>query len=250
MKAALVNLRKRCASAGRDPAGASRGRTRARTFMNACALISLNAGGSRDRNCASTRRGPPTGGPQPPEGSPDAAGRGGSGNPGGPARFPCCAGVRADLLDVTRMRQELESMAMRMSVEHGGDEWEAALLAAFHRLSKVKKVFVTASPRPAKPHHQSGVGIPPSQFPPFPGGGLRLSLAVALSWAAVRSIRSIPSAFDPVPALIRVPTSMSIGSLWRRRSRTTPSEAVELIRRHIGDTTAVLLAADSSVYGE
>ena len=46
---------------------------------------------------------------------------------------------RAELIDITMLRQELETLALRLSIKHGGDEWEANLLAAFHRLSKLQR---------------------------------------------------------------------------------------------------------------
>jgi DNA-binding GntR family transcriptional regulator len=45
---------------------------------------------------------------------------------------------RADLLDLTRMRIELERMALTASIQNGDDEWEARVLAAHHRLSKTE----------------------------------------------------------------------------------------------------------------
>jgi DNA-binding GntR family transcriptional regulator len=44
----------------------------------------------------------------------------------------------ADLQDVTRVRILLETEALRLSLRQGGDDWEADLVAAFHRLSKVE----------------------------------------------------------------------------------------------------------------
>src|SRR5262245_40301945 len=46
---------------------------------------------------------------------------------------------RERLLDLTRTRIEIEGIALRWSIENGGVEWEADLLAAFHRLSRNKK---------------------------------------------------------------------------------------------------------------
>ena len=45
---------------------------------------------------------------------------------------------RAELADVIRMRKTLESMALRASIEHGDDAWEADVLAAHHRLTKLE----------------------------------------------------------------------------------------------------------------
>ena len=43
-----------------------------------------------------------------------------------------------DLADITRMRVMLDVPALRESIELGDDAWEAAILAAFHRLEKVE----------------------------------------------------------------------------------------------------------------
>jgi len=46
---------------------------------------------------------------------------------------------RAEMADAIRMRKALESMALRASIEKGDDAWEAAVLSAHHRLSKLEK---------------------------------------------------------------------------------------------------------------
>jgi len=47
---------------------------------------------------------------------------------------------RENLFDLMRTRIEIESIALRWSLEKGGVEWEADLLGAFHRLSRQTKV--------------------------------------------------------------------------------------------------------------
>lgn len=47
---------------------------------------------------------------------------------------------RAELADVIRMRKAMESLALRMAITHGDDNWEADVLAAYHRLTKVEGV--------------------------------------------------------------------------------------------------------------
>jgi GntR family carbon starvation induced transcriptional regulator len=47
---------------------------------------------------------------------------------------------RENLLDLMRTRIEIESIALRWSLEKGGVEWEADLLGAFHRLSRQTKI--------------------------------------------------------------------------------------------------------------
>lgn len=52
------------------------------------------------------------------------------------------AGVsRDDLVDLMRSRIEIETVALRWSIRNGGIEWEADLLAAFHRLSRHRKLL-------------------------------------------------------------------------------------------------------------
>jgi DNA-binding GntR family transcriptional regulator len=45
---------------------------------------------------------------------------------------------RSDLGEIIRLRALLESMALRSSIEKGDDAWEADVLAAHHRLSKLE----------------------------------------------------------------------------------------------------------------
>lgn len=47
---------------------------------------------------------------------------------------------RKNLLDLMRTRIEIESIALRWSLEKSGVEWEANLLGAFHRLSRQTKL--------------------------------------------------------------------------------------------------------------
>lgn len=47
---------------------------------------------------------------------------------------------RRNLLDLMRTRVEIETIALRWSLEKGGVEWEANLLSAFHRLSRQRKI--------------------------------------------------------------------------------------------------------------
>lgn len=53
--------------------------------------------------------------------------------------FRVAAVSRDSLYDLMQSRIEIENIALRKSIENGGIEWEANLLAAFHRLSKQAK---------------------------------------------------------------------------------------------------------------
>lgn len=54
---------------------------------------------------------------------------------------------QADLEDITRTRILLETEALRTSIRGGGDDWEAGLVAAFHRLSKVEEKLTQTAQR-------------------------------------------------------------------------------------------------------
>jgi DNA-binding GntR family transcriptional regulator len=47
---------------------------------------------------------------------------------------------RENLLDLMQTRIEIESIALRWSLQKGGVEWEANLLGTFHRLSRQAKI--------------------------------------------------------------------------------------------------------------
>jgi DNA-binding GntR family transcriptional regulator len=46
------------------------------------------------------------------------------------------AAFAEDLHDITETRVHIETLALRLAIEHGGDAWEAAILAAHHRLDR------------------------------------------------------------------------------------------------------------------
>lgn len=52
----------------------------------------------------------------------------------------------AELQDLTRMRVLLEVEALRESIRHGDDAWEARIVAAFHRLGLIEERLGDASP--------------------------------------------------------------------------------------------------------
>ena len=44
-----------------------------------------------------------------------------------------------DFRDIVRVRKMLETRALREAIEHGDDDWEAEVVAAFHRLSRIEE---------------------------------------------------------------------------------------------------------------
>lgn len=50
--------------------------------------------------------------------------------------FRVAMATAEDLRDITETRIHVETLALRLSIEHGGDEWEASILAAHHRFGR------------------------------------------------------------------------------------------------------------------
>jgi GntR family carbon starvation induced transcriptional regulator len=50
--------------------------------------------------------------------------------------FRVAAATPEDLRDIVETRVHIETLALRLSIEFGGDEWEAGILAAHHRLER------------------------------------------------------------------------------------------------------------------
>lgn len=51
-----------------------------------------------------------------------------------------------DLQDLSQVRTMLETYALRESITHGNDEWEASIVAAFHRLTKAQRALEADEP--------------------------------------------------------------------------------------------------------
>lgn len=47
---------------------------------------------------------------------------------------------KSDLLDITFLRKEHDSMGIKLSIEKGGDRWEANIVAALHELRRRDKI--------------------------------------------------------------------------------------------------------------
>ena len=53
--------------------------------------------------------------------------------------FRVAAASRDDLIELAKTRCWLEAIALRESIENGGDEWEESVVLQFHRLSRVRR---------------------------------------------------------------------------------------------------------------
>lgn len=53
--------------------------------------------------------------------------------------FRVAAASRDDLVELVKTRCWLEAIALRESIENGGDEWEESVVLQFHRLSRLRR---------------------------------------------------------------------------------------------------------------
>jgi GntR family carbon starvation induced transcriptional regulator len=53
--------------------------------------------------------------------------------------FRVAAATPEDLRDIVETRVHIETLALRLSIDLGGDEWEAGILAAHHRLERRRR---------------------------------------------------------------------------------------------------------------
>lgn len=142
---------------------------------------------------------------------------------------------RAELIDLTQARAEIESLAMGWSIQHGGDDWEAGLLAACHRLLKLPKLTAdghSIAPGWSERHlafHQALMAGCPNR--------VVLQLSALLSERAER-YRHLSVRYLKTPRDDRAEhEAMAQAALAR-----DTTAAVHLVRRHIEITGEILLA--------
>jgi GntR family carbon starvation induced transcriptional regulator len=150
-----------------------------------------------------------------------------------------------DLLDLTRVRIEIESLTLRESVENGDLQWEAELVAAHHRLAG-------ATPPPGQTTSQPNYAWmrAHSEF--------HAALAAACTSPLLKQLRQ--QLFDAAE-LFRQWTRDCAPSARPRRKRVVHKEhramlaaalehdadkVVELVTQHVQRTTDILLAVAES----
>ncbi len=129
-------------------------------------------------------------------------------------RVPLPSG--ADLDDVYRLRILLESEALRLAMQHGDDAWEAAALAACHRLERA----------------------------PLPGAGPEQDRAArAVEWEARhRAFHAALVAAAPAPRLLRLVEQM-VEQTERYRALRLLQSPTDLLLRDIAAEHRALLDA-------
>jgi len=136
-----------------------------------------------------------------------------SGHRGVRVPLPSCA----DLDDIYRIRILLESEALKLAMAHGDDRWEAAALAACHRLERA----------------------------PLPGSGDEEDRAErALEWEARhRAFHAALVAAAPAPRLLRLIEQMVEQTERYRAMRLLQSPSIMLARDVTAEHRALLNAA-------
>lgn len=146
-----------------------------------------------------------------------------------------------DLLDLTRVRIEIETLVLRESVRDGDLHWEAELVAAHHRMAGAAKAAPIVSPQ--GPNYEWRAAH--SEF--------HAALGAACSSALLKSLRQ--QLFDS--ALLYQHWSATLGPKAKRKRRVAAEhralldralahdadQVVELMAAHINRTTETLLAA-------
>jgi DNA-binding GntR family transcriptional regulator len=141
------------------------------------------------------------------------------------------------LHDLTRMRLLVETEALRLAMEHGGDEWETAVVAAFHRLSLLAERRDAGKPVDmgewTERHREFHMAL-------FSGCGSPLLMQSAETYfTQAERYRRFAAAQAREPRC-KMPAHQGLmhAALARKQA-----EAVELLRKHIQGTTDTVDAA-------
>jgi DNA-binding GntR family transcriptional regulator len=144
----------------------------------------------------------------------------------------------ADLKDLTMVRIEVESLCLKRAIAVGTVDWEARLVAAFHRLSKTPERVASDPARAADDWAEAHAGFHAALVEGADSPWL-LRLHAQLYAQSERYRR------------LSVPLSMEerdVGGEHRAILDATlkrdAEKAVKLLTRHLGATTAILLEAD------
>lgn len=132
--------------------------------------------------------------------------------------------------DIVRVRILLESEALQDAIAHGGDDWEAAVLASFHRLSVLEKRMPKVAPSLneewAARHREFHTALISACTSP------ELKRLCAQYFDRAARYRRISAKFRSVPRN----KSNEHGRIMRAALSRQTVEAVRLIEKHIGHT--------------
>lgn len=142
------------------------------------------------------------------------------------------------LKDLTHMRLLLETDALASAIEHGGDEWESRVVAAFHRLSLVEQRLRPEGPLALNDdwsdrHKNFHLAL-------FSGGNSAILLRTAEMFFVQAERYRRFSALHRRSSRFKAAEHQALMNAALARKKT---EAIELLRAHIGKTTENISAA-------
>jgi DNA-binding GntR family transcriptional regulator len=144
----------------------------------------------------------------------------------------------ADLKDLTMVRIEVESLCLKRAIEIGTVDWEARLVAAFHRLSRTPERVASDPARSAdewaEAHAAFHAALVEGADSPWL---LRLHAQLYAQSERYRRL-SVPLSSEERDVGLE---HQKILDATLRRDAVS---AVDLLTRHLGATTAILLDAD------
>jgi len=148
------------------------------------------------------------------------------------------APLSAEMLhDLTRMRLLVESEALRLAMQHGGDEWETTVVAAFHRLSLLAERRDAGKPIDiaewTERHREFHMAL-------FSGCGSPLLMQTAETYFTQAERYRRFAATQAREPRCKMPAHQGLMNAALARKQ---AEALELLRKHIQGTTDTVDAA-------
>ena len=148
------------------------------------------------------------------------------------------APLSAEMLhDLTRMRLLVEAEALRLAMQHGDDEWETSVVAAFHRLSLLAERRDAGKPVDmgewTERHREFHMAL-------FAGCGSPLLMQTAETYFTQAERYRRFAATQAREPRCKMPAHQGLMSAALARKQP---EALELLRKHIQGTTDTVDAA-------
>jgi GntR family transcriptional regulator, carbon starvation induced regulator len=146
---------------------------------------------------------------------------------------------REDLLDITGVRCEIERLALTRSIEQGDVEWEARVVSAHHKLSRLH--FATAESRELSPEWERAHQDFHHALVSASGSRWLLHFRSLLAQQTARYRRLIVSIGMGERDVVKEHAEIAEAALGRDAER-----ACALIATHFARTAAMVLSADEA----
>ena len=143
-----------------------------------------------------------------------------------------------DLTDLTKVRIEIDSLCLQKAIDNGDVEWEARLVAAFHRLSRTPERAAGDPTRSSEEWAEAPAGFHTALVEGC-GSPWLMRLHNQLYDQSER-YRRLSVSVAPKKRNIGDEHQKILDAVLARDAK----EAVKLLSQHLGATTAILLDAD------